>query len=167
MSVVSKLSKKGISPLIATILLIAFAVGIAGIFIMWISPFSKERMEDTSDVADKQMKCAKSVMEITEVKYGTTSNITLHYSHGTEYLYNFTMSVIDSNRKVVNLNRTQLTPQYNDTGNQRFSPGMLAVWTVDTSSLTGNELQSVYVNALCQSKYPISAVCESGQACMK
>lgn len=162
-----KLSKKGISPLIATILLIAFAVGVAGIFIIWIGPFSEKQMEETSDVAEKQMKCTRSMIEIREVRYGTSSNVTIQYSHGTENLYNFTFVFIDSNANVLNLNRTQITPQYNDTAAQRFTPGMIGLWTIDTSSLTGNSLSSVYVNALCQKEYPVSAVCEAGQACMK
>ena len=160
-------SKRGISPIIATVMIIAFAVGIAGIFIMWVGPFSQRQMEETSDVADKQLKCARSVLEIIEVRYGSTTNITVQYTHGTESLYNFTFSFIDSNRQVLNLNRTQVTPQYNVTTGQAFTPGMMGVWNIDTSSLTGGTLQTAYVNALCQTQYPVSVECKSGDPCMK
>jgi flagellin-like protein len=160
-------SKKGISPVIATVLIIAFTVGVAGIFIMWISPFSQEQMEETSDVAEKQLKCARSVIAINEVKFGTITNITAQYVHGTENLYNFTLSFIDNKRQVLNLNYTSITPQYNDTAGQRFTPGMIVVWNIDTSSLSGTSLQSVFVNALCQKQYPVSNECKAGDPCMK
>jgi flagellin-like protein len=160
-------SKKGISPLIATILLIAFAVGVAGIFIMWVGPFSEQKMDETGDIADRQLKCTRSVLDIIEVRYGGITNLTVQYTHGTENLYNFSLTFIDSNSKVQNVLSTNITPQYNDTANQKFTPGMVGVWNIDTSSLTGPSLTSVYVNALCQKEFPVSRVCEAGEACMK
>jgi hypothetical protein len=95
------------------------------------------------------------------------------YEYGTEDLYNFSIAFIDSNRNSYTVNRTSLTPQYNNTAGKMFAPGMMQTWNINitsysanTETLTGATLQSVRVNALCQLSYPISAECKSGQSCM-
>ena len=44
--------KKGISPILAAVLLIAFTVAIAGMVATWATTFTRERLADTSDEAD-------------------------------------------------------------------------------------------------------------------
>lgn len=45
-------SKKGISPLIASVLLIAFTMAIAGIMATWATQFSQQRLSDASEKSD-------------------------------------------------------------------------------------------------------------------
>jgi len=158
--------KKGLSPLIAVVLLIAFTVGIAGLVLTWLGTLSGKQMEKTSEVADKQILCSRSFLDITEVKYGTVSNVTLRYTLGTEDLYNFTLTFIDNTGQYYATPVANVTPQYNDTEGQRFKPGMIAVWNINTSSLTGSSLSRVYVSALCQKIFPVSTECKAGKMCM-
>lgn len=161
------MSKKGISPLISVVLLIAFTIAVGGILSVWLTTLATTQTEKTSETAEKQIACAKSFLKIEEVMYGSTTNVTIRYPYGTENLYNFSMTFVDINRQAYTVSiATNITPQYNDTAGQRFEPGMIGVWNIDTTSLTGGSLTSTYVSALCQKTYPVSAECKSSDACM-
>jgi flagellin-like protein len=172
------MSKKGISPLIAVVLLIAFTVAVGGIHSIWLTTLSTTQTEKTEERFNKETACSTAHLKVKEVVYGNSSsgdsaNVTVHYDRGLENLYNFTISFIDDDRKSYTVNRTSLTPQYSNTEGQRFTPGMIQTWNInitaytnDLNTLTAAKLKSVYVNALCQTDYPVSGVCESGQSCM-
>ena len=160
------MNKKGISPLIAIVLLIAFTVAVGSLLSAWLGTLSGTQMEKTGEISEKQILCSRSVMDITQVKFGTISNVTLRHTHGTEKLYNFTITFIDDAMNSHTTPASNATPQYNDTDGQRFNPGSIAVWHIDTSSLTGSSLSSVHISALCQKDYPVSTKCEAGRSCM-
>ena len=159
-------NKKGISPVIAVVLLIGFTVAVGAVLINWLGSLSGSHMEKTSEIADKQLKCSRSVFNIERVKFGNVTNVTVSYTHGTENLYDFTITFIDNTADFHNVPVLNMTPQYNDSAGQRFTPGMTAVWNIDTNSLRGTSLDSVHLSALCQKDYPISTECKSGQNCM-
>lgn len=54
-------TKRGISPIIATVLLILFTVILATVVIMWGSTFSKNVTEDASTSMDMQLECVNNV----------------------------------------------------------------------------------------------------------
>ncbi len=174
----NNISKKGISPLISVVLLIAFTIAVGGILSVWLTTLSTTQTEETGERFEKQTACSMSRLKIEEVKFnggasGDIANVTVHYDHGTENLYNFTITFIDADRKSYTVSRDLLTPQYNNTAGQRFTPGMVTVWNINITeytnnlnTLTASSLQSVYVTALCQNTYPISAECKAGQSCM-
>ncbi len=168
-----KITMKGISPMIAVVLLIAFTVAVGGIISIWLTGLASTQTATTGTAAERQTLCARSVLKITEVtsNLGTSdyANVTMVYEYGTEDLYNFTLSFIDDARNLATINQTALTPQYNDTSGQRLKPGMLVVWHVTPEmglNLGGSSLYSVRVRALCQKDYPVSGECKAGQACM-
>jgi flagellin-like protein len=167
------IGRKAISPMIATVLLIAFTVAVGGILSVWLTTLTATQTGTTGTAAEKQILCARSVLEISEVKSSLgaadSANVTVFYSYGTENLYNFSITFIDDQR-VSATTFANVTPQYNDTVGQRFEPGMLTVWNINAAqglALGGSSLQSVRVRALCQSTYPVSGECKAGQACMK
>jgi len=53
--------KKGISPLIATVLIIGFTVALAAIIMTWGTTFSKSMQKGSEDQANLQMVCAQDV----------------------------------------------------------------------------------------------------------
>ncbi len=69
------MKKKGISPLIATVLIIGFTVALAAIIITWSTSFTKKMQEQTEETANLQIICA------TDVVYGIKSVC----ATGTEY----------------------------------------------------------------------------------
>ena len=54
-------SKKGISPLIATVLIIGFTVALAAVIMTWGTKFTKDIQESTSSSANANMVCAQDV----------------------------------------------------------------------------------------------------------
>ncbi|MDI6737592.1 MAG: hypothetical protein QME12_03680 [Nanoarchaeota archaeon] len=57
-----KLFRKGISPLIATVLIIGFTVALAAIIMTWGTTFSKGIQKGTETTANEQMICAQEVL---------------------------------------------------------------------------------------------------------
>lgn len=55
------MKKKGISPLIATVLILGFTVALAAIIMTWGTSFTKKMQEQTEETADIQVKCATDV----------------------------------------------------------------------------------------------------------
>ncbi len=56
------ISKQGISPLIATVLIIAFTVALAVIVINWGTSFTRDLQDNTGSSADFQIACAQDVV---------------------------------------------------------------------------------------------------------
>lgn len=61
-------SKKAVSPLIATVLLIAFAVALGAVVMNWGSDYVKSQTSQTSQKSDVKIKCAQDVsLKIAEI----------------------------------------------------------------------------------------------------
>ncbi|MDD5331843.1 MAG: hypothetical protein PHE43_03420 [Candidatus Nanoarchaeia archaeon] len=56
-----RLNKKGISPLIATVLIIGFTVALAAIIMTWGQSFTKNIQEQTEETANTQLTCTRDV----------------------------------------------------------------------------------------------------------
>jgi flagellin-like protein len=55
-----RLNKKGISPLIATVLIIGFTVALAAVIMTWGQKFTKDIQEQTEETSGSQMTCANT-----------------------------------------------------------------------------------------------------------
>jgi len=160
---IAMIGRKGISPMIAIVLLIAFTVAVGGILSIWLTTLTSTQTTTTGSAAEKQVLCARSVLEITEVYYEgpRNANVTVSYTYGTESLSNFNFFFVDDarnseNKTVAPSSGTTLTPGDSDT---------FAITDLSTLSSSGS-LQSVRVIATCQDTYPVSGECKSGQSCM-
>ncbi len=178
--VMIKIGENGISPMIATVLLIAFTVAVAGIVGLWITTLTSTQTETTGSAAEKQVLCARSIITIDEVtsKFNTTSggdsfNVTVVYSYGTEDLYYFNITLIDNIRNSFTATPVNVT-NFNKTN--PFRPGDSNVFNINiddrntvekTGDLLGTSLYLVRVIAKCQTNYPVSGECKSGQGCME
>ena len=70
------MDKKGISPLIATVLIIGFTVALAAVIMTWGQSFSKGIQEQTEETSTQQITCAQDVMfDIKSVCETTTNGI--------------------------------------------------------------------------------------------
>ena len=56
-----KMSRKGISPLIATVLILGFTVALAAIIMTWGTKFTRDIQESTSEAATANIACAQDV----------------------------------------------------------------------------------------------------------
>lgn len=65
--------RKGISEIISSVLLLAIAVSIAGVYSQWAPQYSEDTAEEIGDQANNQVKCNNAVFDIYDVKYDLTS----------------------------------------------------------------------------------------------
>ena len=69
--------KKGISPFIASVFLIAFAVVVAGVYSGWLTGFVKRTGETTEEKAGKRISCIYGGISLSDLVYNrTTENLT-------------------------------------------------------------------------------------------
>jgi flagellin-like protein len=154
---------KGISPMIAVVLLIAFVVAVGSIISLFLTGLATTQTERTATEAEKIIRCGPTVLRIDEVYYDATDydplKVTVTYVSGTEKLTDFTVTLIDKSRVS---NVTDKTATAYD-----MSPGEIQVFTgLDTGGLSG-ELQEVRVQAFCLKTQPVSAECEEDEPCMQ
>jgi len=97
------IKKKGLSPLIATILLVAVSLSLAGILYSWSSQNAKETTASLSDTTNKWIDC--SAVDI-YIDYGCTYDSTdglnfILYDKSTVQIdNNIVMTVIDNNNTI-------------------------------------------------------------------
>jgi len=59
------MSSKGISPMIAVVLLVAFTVAVGGILSLWLTSYSTTTQESVGNATTDQIKCSGSRLDIT------------------------------------------------------------------------------------------------------
>ena len=99
------MSIKGISPLIATILLIAFVIAVGGVLSGWLVSFTKERTDEARTQGETDIMCSYSALYISDSDWNdTTKKLSFIVENtGKEDLTNFRISVIYKNSSSKNL----------------------------------------------------------------
>ncbi len=59
------MAKKGISPLIAVVLLVVFTVGVSVIISSWLSQYAKQTTRRAGSGTERAVECAKALVQIT------------------------------------------------------------------------------------------------------
>lgn len=116
---------KGISPLIATILLIAFVIAVGGILSGWLVSFTKERIDEARVRGETDIKCSYADIYVSDADWNDTDgklSITAENT-GMEDLSNFNMVIIYSNNTAFTINVLPLVT---------LSPGEVQVFYNDT-----------------------------------
>lgn len=133
---------KGLSPIVATIVLIAFAVAVGGLVALWLTNFATSTTEYTSEQGDKLTACAGS-----RLKFDTVTANSIIYS-------NPTVKTI-TNITVYDMNGRNLTFNASD-----MSPGqvMNITWTKGSNT-------SVFMRGVCEGAIVVEGQCKSGQIC--
>ena len=65
---------KGISPLIASVLLIAFTLAIAGIYSGWLTSFTKDTADTVKKRSDVRVTCSYGGISLSSLQYNTTAS---------------------------------------------------------------------------------------------
>ena len=120
-----RFNKKAISPLIATVLLIAFSISVGVLVVNWGQNYVENQTREAGERADTQMACGLDV-DLDFVYAGATPQIcdegpgnikfTLENSARTS-IKNLTVNILGNN----NTNSTVLTANINSGGVQRFN----------------------------------------------
>ena len=125
---------KGLSPLVATILLIAFVIGVAGILSVWLTTFTRTTTELVGEETSKTIICS----------YGGISLYSLKYSNG------FLTGNIENTRSISLGNITLQIIYLNQTSqkNKLCLSGTVAInCTTANVSVSPRELVSFNVSA--------------------
>jgi flagellin-like protein len=134
---------KGISPMIAVILLIAFTVAIGGILSVWLTGLQQQQTTVTGEYAEKVAKCAGVSLNIKNITPILNNQITFQVSHesGTYELTNVQVVVVytDGGSTTQNCNPTTL-----------YS-GSICVATINTE---GKTILKARATGLCLGEIP-------------
>jgi flagellin-like protein len=138
--------KKGISPLIAEVLLIGFTVAVASIVILWATSFTKTSTKTISSQAETQMACTYAGIDFYgSVTYNSTLGILFGYlrNTGNVPLGNISFQVLYDNGTIQNF--------------QNYLSEILPT-NVASFSLTGisSNLNMIYVSTNCTNP-PVTA----------
>jgi flagellin-like protein len=68
------MKRKGISPLIAAVMLLAFAMAIGGLFSEWSGELVESSTKDASDTQNEVLDCSARSIEIDRIEYGESNN---------------------------------------------------------------------------------------------
>lgn len=155
---------KGISPLIATILLIAFTVAVGGLLSVWFSSLTTSQTQTVQAGSDALANCATTSLSITDVRYVASGssrivNVTIA-SSGNQNLKNLTF-VIAGGGAVTNSIK-----YYNSSGDD-FTPGSIFATSIDTTGGASVPPELVSVSAICQGRLSKETTCKAGESCMK
>lgn len=82
------MKRKGISPLIAAVLLIAFTMAVASIFAQWAPQLMEDAQGDTTDRANEIQDCSDRTLDVSSNDGGDT--VTIMQTGGTEGIGNLT-----------------------------------------------------------------------------
>jgi flagellin-like protein len=72
MTIKERMTKKGISPMIATVLLIAFTVAVAGIVSVWITGFTMTSTSQVTEQSNIELYCSYGGIAVSNLKYCNT-----------------------------------------------------------------------------------------------
>lgn len=150
---------KGISPLIATVLLIAFTVAIGGIVSIFFTSFTKQTTGGVSSQGQNLVVCANSNPTIDKVYYALNSGNTINATFSNPGSYNVTNITIYASMP------NGSTFSY---GNALMYLNPLATNSalIVNGSITGQQPLEVKVSGFCQGNQPVQGSCTSGQSCM-
>lgn len=149
---------KGLSPIIAIVLIIGFTVAVAAVVSIWLITLTKTQTSVIGEQTEKQVKCIGSSLIIKEVKYNSTAtgtcsvNVTVAYETGTEILANMTVEISAKGTTV------------RSTSTASVSLGESKSFTNSSAICPPEYVRAI---AICQETVPVVGECRSGEPCMK
>ncbi|MBI2545260.1 MAG: hypothetical protein HYW22_01515 [Candidatus Aenigmarchaeota archaeon] len=143
---------KGISPLVATVLLIGITVGIAGIVGFWISGFTTTATRTTTAQGQLQVLCSNAAIDVSNLKYCNNNVSGIIKNNGRITIGNVTL-------QVTFLNGTTVSSALNDTqGNfLALRPGQLSTFNQSIGASSSGQYDKLYVYTNCSGVTDIAA----------
>jgi len=138
------ISSKAISPMIATVLLIAFTVAVGGILSLWMTGLTTTTTSSVENTTTDQVKCASTWINVISV----TSNGVIITNGGAQTITNV-FCYTGTGTNVTNVATPSLVPGGISAGN----------WTIGTNT-------SIICSGKCLT-IGVTGECKSGQTCWK
>ena len=91
--------RKGISPMVATVLLIAFTVAVGGIVSIWITGFTTTSTESVSEQSETELYCAYGGISVSSLNYCSSNSYLSGVIENTNLvdIGNITLQIVFSN----------------------------------------------------------------------
>ena len=147
---------KGLSPMIAVVLLVAFTVGIGGILSLWLTGLTTSQTQTVSNSSNAAIQCTPSLV-ITKVRVPPASqnnagllNVTVE-NHASFSVLSVTIDAVNSTNVITNTAIGNMNPG---------ATGFIGF----TGAMGGNSLIMVKVRGTCQGS-AVSATCDPTQTC--
>lgn len=154
-----KRKNKGISPLIAAVLLIAFTMTIAAILATWAQTFGRGKLGKAEKKATKVTKCGKLAIRIGSMTYSPEKNKTqaVVWNEGPT-LTNFTVLIY---KDTVPISKTPTTQETNDEITS-LKKGDFAVFVVKNVSKMPRKVEILSMRGMCPKVQPLATCEKSG-----
>jgi len=146
---------KAISPMIATILLIAFTVAVGGIISVWLSGFTRTATAGTETRAEALTRCSASGFEVVSVK---SANKLVYVTHYGTNIAIYPLSVVYSDGTT--------TSSFDLNTDMKVTTGEVSL--INLTSTFPDGATSVKINAFCEYgiiNQSIAAECSKGDTC--
>jgi flagellin-like protein len=154
--------RKGISPMIAVILLIAFTVAIGGIISIFFTTFTRTQTTTVSGQTEDQVRCLNSILAVTGslVSGGGAVTVKVSYDQGTINLDNPTAYVQCGGTIASRTVSTVLSPGASN-----------STQITNAACSTKDDISLIRVTANCTGPstgnvYPVVAECKKGTGCI-
>lgn len=136
--------RKGISPFIASVVLIAVAVAVAGVFSTWLTGFTKETAEEVGKHSEKRVTCSYGGIALEDLEYNKTTGSFRGKVENIDIipLGNIDLEIFygDDTREKVELNMT-------------LEPGERNVFSVAVSKMNTTAYERIRVITNCSNVY--------------
>lgn len=127
------MNRKGISPLIAAVLLIAFTMAVASLFAQWAPRLMNQAQGDTTNRTEQIQDCSRFGMDIVDAN---ETHATIQQTSGPDPVGDI----------ITTWRFTDATPQQNRDGNIGQTQGITTVNISGTGSNTLDEVEAVSVD---------------------
>lgn len=135
---------KGISPLVATVLLIGITVGIAGIIGYWISSFTQTSTKITAAQGELQILCSNAAVDLSSLKYCNNNISGIIKNNGRITIGNITLQVVFSNASQISLALNDSSGIY-----LALRPGQLASFNQSIGATSSGQYSNIYLYTNC------------------
>ncbi len=92
--------RKGVSPLIAAVLLIAFTMAVAAILTAWVTTFTEEQTQQLGNESEQQIDCSFAQLEVFDTSAGADWVNVAVTNRGTVDFTNVSITVLNSGNVV-------------------------------------------------------------------
>ncbi|MBI2543335.1 MAG: hypothetical protein HYW24_04060 [Candidatus Aenigmarchaeota archaeon] len=135
---------KGISPLIATVLLIAFTVGIGGLISVWSSGFTQTTTGIVGKEGENAVICSNGALDVSDLKYCNNNVSGIIKNNGRIALGNITLQVTFTNASLVSLALNDSSGVY-----LALKPGQIGTFNVSIGGASSGNYNKLYLYTNC------------------
>jgi len=151
-------SSKGISPLVATVLLIAFVVAIGGVVAAWLGTFTKDQTQLVADQSKLQINCQAAKVAMKNLRFGSASSTlsgTMENNGFGIALGNLTLTIVYQNAtsQVIKLCSTSTGAVSCQAGDMTLLPAQLTTFNV---TIGGSNYDTIKLGTNCTTAYHVA-----------